>query len=78
MNCHQARRIVFLFADNEMEEALLVSFRRHLGSCPHCTREADCAVRLVTVVRQRCCRVKAPPSLRDRILQALRQQLGQE
>lgn len=72
MNCHQARRIVFLFVDNEMEETLLMSFRQHLGSCPRCAREADYTVRLLTVVRQRCCRVSAPESLRDRILQALR------
>jgi anti-sigma factor (TIGR02949 family) len=74
MNCHQARRFVFLFADNEMEETVLVSFRQHLGGCPHCAREADQAVRRVMVLRRRCYRVRvaAPESLRDRILQLLR------
>jgi mycothiol system anti-sigma-R factor len=71
MNCHQARRIVFMFADNEMEETLLVSYREHLGRCTRCSHEAEYTVRWLTVVRQRCCRVRAPQSLRDRILQAL-------
>jgi mycothiol system anti-sigma-R factor len=71
MNCHRVRQVVFLYADNELDQTVLVSFRQHLDDCPACAREAEYTVRWLTLVRTRCCRSRAPESLRDRIQRAL-------
>ena len=71
MSCQHTRRTVFLYVDNELEQTLVVSFREHLARCPQCAREEEYVRRFVTLVRARCCRSTAPPTLRDRILRAL-------
>lgn len=68
MNCRKVRETVFLYADNELEANLVVSFRRHIELCPHCAREIEHALRLLSLVRQRCRRATAPERLRQRIL----------
>lgn len=78
MDCRKVKETVFLFTDNEMEEQLLISFRRHLEGCPDCARHAEYVQRLITLVRQRCCRATAPPTLRVRILSRVRMNLPEE
>jgi anti-sigma factor (TIGR02949 family) len=69
MDCRKIREeLVFLFADNEMGQELLVAFERHVSACPHCAREARYTRRLLTVVRERAVRWRAPRRLRARIL----------
>ena len=68
MECREVREIVFLYTDNEMEDELLVSFRRHLAKCPRCAARIVRAERLVSIVRKRCVRATAPDRLRLRIL----------
>ena len=72
MDCRKVREVVFLYADNEMEGELLISFREHVAICPECARETVYAERLITVVRKRCIRETAPDRLRRRILTSLR------
>jgi mycothiol system anti-sigma-R factor len=72
MNCREVREVVFLVTDNEAGQEVVISFRRHLEICPECARRAQYMQRLVEMVRQRCCRVAAPPSLRVRILTSMR------
>ena len=74
MSCQHNRRIVFLYVDNELEQAMVVSFREHLARCPACAREEAYVRRFVTLVRARRCRAAAPQNLRDRILRALGEQ----
>ena len=76
MDCEHVRAAIFLFTDNEMEEDLVLSFRAHLERCPHCEREFDAARRLLVVLRERCARQAAPPSLRVRILASLPHRRG--
>ena len=71
MKCSKVREVVFLYTDNEMEEELLVAFREHLVVCPECARRLDYTRRVLTVVRSRCARARAPDSLRQRILTSL-------
>ncbi len=68
MNCRKIREVVFLYTDNEMDGELLISFRRHVEICPDCARTTRDAQRLVELLRRRCARAAAPPSLRQRIL----------
>ena len=72
MDCRKVREAVFLYADNEMDGELLISFREHVAVCPECARRAVYAERLVMVVRKRCVRASAPERLRRRILSSLR------
>ncbi len=72
MDCRKVREAVFVYADNEMEGDLLISFREHVAICPECARETVYAERLSTVVRKRCVRTVAPEHLRRRILSRLR------
>jgi mycothiol system anti-sigma-R factor len=69
MDCRSFRASVFLLTDNEAGQDLVVAFREHVNRCPGCAREMDRAVRVVTIVRQRCCREAAPRALRIRILE---------
>lgn len=72
MNCKRAREIIFLYADNELGEELLVALQEHVVVCPQCERRIAYTRRLLTVVRQGCRRTRAPESLRKRILTSLR------
>lgn len=69
MDCRSFRASVFLITDNEAGQEMVLAFRQHVTFCPGCAREMDRAVRVVTIVRQRCCRQLAPSSLRIRILE---------
>lgn len=73
MDCRSFRQSIFLFADNELEHELVTSFREHSELCPDCARRADYTRRLLSLVRERCCRESAPPQLRIRILAVVRQ-----
>lgn len=69
MNCKQIKEeMVFLFADNEMGQELLIAFRRHVTDCPHCAREAQYARQLLALLRERAIRRAAPSGLRTKIL----------
>jgi len=68
MDCKRARASMYTVTDNELEGELLMTFREHLGSCPGCSQQFLYVSRLLAVVRGRCCRHEAPPTLRIRIL----------
>lgn len=77
MDCKRIKEeLVFLFADNEMGQELLISFRRHVSVCPHCAREAEYTRELLTIVRRRAIRRPAPRGLRTKILAALPHRRG--
>lgn len=67
MNCKRMRRLVFLFADDELAPDVVIDYHDHVEHCPQCAAEAVRARRLLMVVRRterRC----APKTLRARIL----------
>jgi mycothiol system anti-sigma-R factor len=71
MNCKRVEETMFLVTDNELDEDVLVVFRRHLELCPHCARRFEVVSRFLALVRERCCRRAAPDRLRIRILASL-------
>ena len=71
MECREVKKVVFLYTDNEMEEDLLLSFRRHVDMCPGCAARIHHAKVFLRVVRQRSPRMTAPERLRVRILTSL-------
>lgn len=76
MDCREVSVVLFLFFDNEMEEALLAPFRDHMAGCPACARHMDYTRKLLLVVRERCVRCTAPEGLRVRILTSMPHRLG--
>ena len=68
-NCKKIHEeLVFLYADNEMGQEMLLTFQRHLADCPECAQEARYTQRLLMIVRERSGRCCAPRRLRERIL----------
>ncbi len=79
MDCKRIKEeLVFLFADNEMGQELLISFRRHVSVCPHCARQAEYTRALLAVVRQRAVRRPVPRGLRTKILAGLPHRRGRK
>jgi len=68
MDCREVSAVLFLFFDNEMDEAMLTPFRDHLSGCGDCARRMDYTRKLLLIVRQKCVRCTASESLRSRIL----------
>jgi anti-sigma factor (TIGR02949 family) len=72
MDCKGAKRVVFLYVDNEMGEDLHIAFEEHMSVCPRCARHIEYTRQWLTLVKRRCRRVPAPERLRRRILTSLR------
>ena len=73
MDCSKFEEIVFLYSDNQLEQGLVVLYRRHLDLCPECAQRAVYTERLLMILRRRCVRAPAPPGLRQRIFANLPQ-----
>jgi mycothiol system anti-sigma-R factor len=71
MRCSSVQEVIFLYTDNELDEEVCISVRRHLELCPECAREIAYTARLLELLRQRCKRATAPRRLRQRILTSL-------
>jgi mycothiol system anti-sigma-R factor len=68
MDCKEVGVALFLFFDNEMEEALLTPFRDHVSGCKDCAKKLSYTRKLLVIVREKCIRCSAPERLRHRIL----------
>ena len=71
MDCHRVRATLFLLGDDDTERELLAPFREHIGFCPECAQYRDYLRKLLSLVRERCCRYPAPHRLRVRIIERL-------
>ena len=77
MKCSSVQEVIFLYTDNELDEEICVSLRRHVELCADCAREIAYKERLLQLLRQRCKRATAPSRLRRRILTSLPHRRGQ-
>ena len=68
MDCKEVNAAIFLFCDNELEEALLTTFRAHVDGCSDCAQQVTYTRTFLLIVRERCARCSAPDRLRHRIL----------
>lgn len=68
MDCDGIHEAIYRANDNELEGELLLVFRQHLTFCPPCSARFGYVSRLLAIVRGRCGRYEAPPTLRIRIL----------
>ena len=77
MKCSSVQEVIFLYTDNELDEEICISLRRHVELCPSCAREVAYKERLLLLLRQRCKRATAPSRLRRQILTSLPHRKGQ-
>ena len=66
MKCKSVQEVIFLYTDNELDEEICVSLRRHVELCPDCAREVAYKERLLQLLRQRCKRATSPRRARCR------------
>lgn len=71
MNCRKVKEELVLLISGDDDRNLTVAIRHHVSVCPHCAQRAERTRKVVTIVRERCGRQRAPMSLRDRILARL-------
>jgi mycothiol system anti-sigma-R factor len=71
VDCKKIREWVFLYVDHEMREEMLVAFTQHISECPHCAKTKQHTETLLTIVRKRAVRQRAPGELRKKILAGL-------
>jgi mycothiol system anti-sigma-R factor len=71
MDCKEVGKALFLFFDNELEEALMSPFKDHVGRCCDCAKRVDYTRKLLLIVRERTIRCSAPDRLRHRILTSM-------
>jgi len=72
MNCQHFRQVRFLFIDADLAEDIRMDFQEHWSACPECARRAALTLRMMSLLRSRCCRVMAPRGLKERIQVRLR------
>lgn len=68
MDCQAVHVAMYRASDNELDGETLLSFRQHLTLCAGCSHRFGFVSRMLAIVRGRCCRDDAPPTLRTRIL----------
>ena len=79
MDCKKIKEeLVFLYADNEMGQELLIAFHRHVSACPHCAQEDRYTRQLLSIVQRRAIRLQAPRRLRTKILAGLPHRRGSD
>lgn len=76
MNCEQAKPLIALYADGEMDAAQSLELERHVHDCPACAKELRNLQSLKKAVRQEAVYFPAPAALRSNLLAELRADVG--
>ena len=71
-DCSEILERVFVFIDNELEEADCAQIQQHLDECGPCLREYDLESKVKALVKKSCSE-HAPETLRERVLLSIRQ-----
>jgi mycothiol system anti-sigma-R factor len=71
MDCQRVRIAMYRVRDNELEPDLVAGFTEHLASCSDCAERFSFVGKLLSLIRERCCRYNAPSTLKIRILASL-------
>jgi predicted anti-sigma-YlaC factor YlaD len=66
MECHRARRVLFLWVDRDREQLPVEHLWHHFEECPECRQHAERVERVVMLLRTRC-RCAPPEDLASRI-----------
>ncbi|MBA2446098.1 MAG: mycothiol system anti-sigma-R factor [Nocardioidaceae bacterium] len=72
VDCQEILERVYVFIDNELEDADCQRIRAHLAECAPCLHEVD-HERMVKALIARSCAERAPMQLRERVLVSIRE-----
>jgi mycothiol system anti-sigma-R factor len=72
VDCNEILDRMYVFIDNELDNASKTEIQSHLDECAPCLREADLE-RLVKALVARSCVERAPVELRQRVIFSIRQ-----
>lgn len=72
VDCSKILDRVYVFIDNELDNASSEQIRTHLDECGPCLREVDLE-RMVKALVARSCAERAPVELRQRVMFSIRQ-----
>jgi mycothiol system anti-sigma-R factor len=72
VDCNEILERVYVFIDNELDNASSAEIRDHLAECGPCLREVDLE-RIVKALVARSCTERAPVELRQRVMFSIRQ-----
>ncbi len=70
--CAEILERVFVFIDNELDDADCATIQRHLDECGPCLDEYDLETKVKALVKKSCSE-HAPDALRERVLFSIRQ-----
>ena len=70
-DCEKALQNLYLFIDEEMDNASCAEIQAHIDSCSHCLSEYDLE-RVVKALVSRSCSEVAPQPLREKVLYSIR------
>lgn len=70
-DCEKALQNLYLFIDNEIDDASCDEIEHHIAECNDCLSEFDLE-RVVKQLVQRSCEERAPQPLRERVLMSIR------
>jgi len=71
-DCTTAREKLYLFLDQEIDNATCAEIEKHIEDCSSCLTEYD-VERIVKSLVNRSCAERAPEPLRDKVQFAIRQ-----
>lgn len=71
-HCAEYIERLYVFLDNELEQADHETIQRHLDECGDCLKEYDLEAVVKALVRKSCSET-APAELRERVLLSIRQ-----
>lgn len=71
--CEEVFRLLDDYLDRELSREEMRKVREHLELCATCAAEHQFQAELLCDMRERIQRIALPPSLRDKIMEALRQ-----
>lgn len=73
IDCGQALERMYLFLDNEMQDADCARIRQHLADCEPCLEQYDMEGLVKSLVQRSCCSDKAPEELRQKVMARIAQ-----
>lgn len=74
MNCRQASKFLYAFADSELETTENLEVLEHLQMCPECCRKVDAQQQLKAAIASVMGREAAPDALRESVRAAIAQE----
>ena len=74
MDCHETKRLLDAYVDDELELTRLLDLEVHLAACSACNKAAEAAINFRYSIRMNTPLYKAPPELKAKIRVALRKE----